>query len=775
MASDLRNVPSAPPRQRRRASSFRIDIEGLRAVAILAVVLYHAHVGFLSGGYVGVDIFFVVSGFLITDLLWRELRQSGRLSLSGFYGRRMRRLLPASMLVLAVTVIVAAQVLPPLDAKRVIADGIACALYVGNYRFAATQTNYLAAGRELSPFQHYWSLGVEEQFYLVWPLLLMLAATGLVHRRARSRGRHRKGGAEAVGSARPSLRRAVLALAAVWVVSLVLSLWLTHVNEPWAFFSLPTRAWELATGGLLALGAPLLRRMRPGLATTFGWAGLAAVVVSVLVLNASTSFPGVAALLPVLGSAGILLAGGVERDSGGLVGERLPRGRGLRLLAAGPVAVLGRRIPRGIGRISYSWYLWHWPVLILVPYLVGHSLSVWADLGLAAGSGGLAALTFVLVENPARSWRWAALRPRRSLTGGAALTAAGACVCLVAVASLPSLKGHGLAPVAVVHSSSTTTTSTTNAKNPTTKTTPTTQDPAVAAVASATNQIAAAVSHSATANAVPSNLNPPLADAAASEAPPMVDGCLLGYTEDTIPTCQFGDTSSTDNVVLFGDSHADMWFPAVDSIANTRHWRLLTISKAACPPLFISLYSPVLGRQWTECSQWQQNALDAIRADHPSLVIMAIAPKYDPAYHVVQDGPQWLQGLSTMITDIRQTGARVVLLGPVPAPPADVPTCLSEHLDNVSACNIPVTQPAGLSGFFDGIDQSGLAAETKAATKAGAFFINTERWFCTATTCPVIVDNLLVYRDDSHITVPYAQYLTPALSAEIDEALQGQT
>lgn len=765
---------SAPPRQRRRASRFRIDIEGLRAVAILAVVGYHAHVGFLSGGYVGVDVFFVVSGYLITDLLWRELRQHGRLSFTGFYGRRMRRLLPASMLVLAVTAVASAQLLPPLQAKSVLTDGIACALYVGNYRFAATQTNYLAATSAASPFQHYWSLGVEEQFYLVWPFLLALAAGGLVAGRAahaggrarRASGRHRRRGVGATPP-RPSRHRAVLALVAVWVVSLILSLWLTRVDQPWAFFSLPTRAWELATGGLVALGVPLLRRLRWGLAAAVGWGGLGAVVIAAVVFNGSTAFPGVAALLPVLGSAGILVAGGVDRNGQGLVGERLATARRGWVLADGPVAVLGRRVPRFIGRISYSWYLWHWPVLILAPYVVGHPLDVWADVGLAAGSGCLAVATFVLVENPARAWRWAAAMPRRALSSGAMLTAAGACVCVVAALLLPSLKGHGVAPVAVVHTPPPVATQPAGKK-----TTPTTQNPAFVAATSATDQVAAAVSHSVSASAVPSNLNPPLADASSSEAPPFVDGCLDAYTDDAIPTCQFGDTSSNDNVVLFGDSHADMWFPAIDSMANAHHWRLSVISKAACPPLFISLYSPVLGRQWTECSQWQDNALQAIRADHPSLVVMAIAPKYDSAYHVVQDGPSWLQGLTTMITDIRQTGSRVVLLGPIPAPPADVPACLSAHLDDVGACNIPVTQPSGYSSFFDGIDLPGMTAEAGAATKAGAFFIDTERWFCTATTCPVIVDNLLVYRDDSHITVPYADYLTPAVTAEIDKALE---
>ncbi|MBO0730332.1 MAG: acyltransferase, partial [Acidimicrobiaceae bacterium] len=221
---------------------FRADIEGLRAVAVLAVVLYHAHVGILRGGYVGVDVFFVISGFLITDLLWREVASTRRVSFAAFYARRVRRLLPAAVLVLIVTMAAAARWMPPLQVSSVWKDGLACALYVGNYRFAVQSTNYLSASAPPSPFQHYWSLGVEEQFYLLWPLLLVVAAGVLLRRR-------------------PSRQYAAVGLAAIAAASFVASLILTKADEPWAFFSLPTRAWELAAGGLVALAAPSLSRM----------------------------------------------------------------------------------------------------------------------------------------------------------------------------------------------------------------------------------------------------------------------------------------------------------------------------------------------------------------------------------------------------------------------------------------------------------------------------------------------------------------------------------
>src|ERR671930_2117758 len=237
---------------------FRADIEGLRGIAILAVVLYHAGSGGVEGGYVGVDVFYVVSGFLITGLLWDELRRAGRLSLVSFYARRVRRLLPAAVLVLVVTVIASSWWLSPLQARAVAKDAIAAALYLANYRFAALRTDYLADASP-SPLQHYWSLGVEEQFYLFWPLLVL--GVFVVGRRSR----------------RPSLVCAVAILVMAGVMSFVLSLRLMAVSQPWAFFSLPTRAWEITAGGVVALGAPWLRRLPGGAAAVFGWLGLGAI------------------------------------------------------------------------------------------------------------------------------------------------------------------------------------------------------------------------------------------------------------------------------------------------------------------------------------------------------------------------------------------------------------------------------------------------------------------------------------------------------------------
>ncbi|WP_155766298.1 acyltransferase family protein, partial [Mycobacterium colombiense] len=324
--------------RRTSRNGFRPDIEGLRAVAVIAVVLYHAGIPGVTGGYIGVDVFFVISGFLITGLLFREASTTNTVALGRFYGARARRLLPAAAIVGTITAIGAAAALPPLQARSVFLDGIASALYVGNYRFALRGTDYLASDAP-SPFQHYWSLGVEEQFYLVWPVLIIAVAWS-VRRIRLLRGAETRATPYAVVLA--VLAAASLTAGALW----------TRTSPSWAFFSLPTRAWELAAGGLVALSLQQWRRLSLRTASIAGGGGLALILLTCTQLNSHTPYPGTEALLPVLGTALIIGGGAV---TGGLGVGRL----------------LCRPAMRAIGRISYSWYLWHWPVLLLMPALLG--------------------------------------------------------------------------------------------------------------------------------------------------------------------------------------------------------------------------------------------------------------------------------------------------------------------------------------------------------------------------------------------------------------------
>jgi peptidoglycan/LPS O-acetylase OafA/YrhL len=700
---------------------FRPDIEGLRAVAVLAVVLFHAAVPRIAGGFVGVDVFFVLSGFLITGLLWREVGKTGRVRPARFYAARARRLLPAAITVLVATAAVATAVLPSLQVRRVLGDAVASALYVGNYRLALQGTDYLAENQAPSPFQHYWSLGVEEQFYLLWPTLVVLAAV-LGRRLARR-------------SATPVVAP-FAALALVTGASFAGSLAWTSTSPPWAYFSLPSRAWELGVGGLVALGVPLWHRVPPAVAGLSGWAGLALVVGSCVLLSGSTPFPGTAALAPVLGTALVIAAG-----------------------CAGPAwgagAVLGLPPLRAIGRVSYSWYLWHWPVLVLAPAVLGHPLGLPARLGAAAISGVLAAGTLVLVENPVRFAAPLHRSPLRSLLVGGGLTAAGVCAALMALVLAPATVGHGAAVAAPK----------VGVPDGSTGPTAPAPDPREAQLQALTRQVQTAVAAAAGARAVPTNLTPPLAQASSDTALPFQNGCDQSYTTSSQPPCVFGDPAGTSTVALVGDSHAANWYPAVEPLAEQRHWRLDVLAKATCPFLLdLPTRSPYLGREFTECEQWRATVLSRLQAEHPSLVLLAMSRRYGADFDFTSYDASWQAALTRTVATLRAAGSTVLVLGPVPDPRTWAPTCLSDHLDSATAC-APDRAAA--------VNAQGIAAEDAATRAGGGRFADLADLFCTADTCPLIVANDLVYRDDNHITVEYAAMLAPVIAAEIDSALPG--
>jgi peptidoglycan/LPS O-acetylase OafA/YrhL len=728
----LRQADSASPTEAKQNRSsernqFRPDIEGLRAVAVLAVVLFHASMPGLGGGYVGVDVFFVISGFLITGLLWREVSTSGSVRLRAFYGARARRLLPASAAVGVVTMIASALLLPPLQAPTVLYDGIFSALYVSNYRFMQEGVNYFSAANHLSPspFLHYWSLGVEEQFYLVWaPMILGTAwLIRLVHR-ARRRPDTR---------ATPNRRPYLVLLALVAVASFAMSFVATNIVPATAFYSLPTRAWQLALGGLVALTAGQWRRLAALPAGIVGWAGLAMILLACSWFSPTTPFPGTAALLPTVGAVLIL-------------------GADCATPAQGCGRLLGLPPLRAIGRISYSWYLWHWPVLVLAPLVVGHSLGLLARVAAAVLSAGLAWLTWKLVENPLRFSPKIRNSPWRSLGLGGAATAIAVCVGLALLQVVPTPVGRGApaTPLSLAAAS-----------------VPAGSGIEVydAAVSQVFTQVQAALAASAGIKAVPSNLEPPLTDAAAEDTSVYLGGCMRDFLQTGHPECASGDTSSATTVALVGDSHAAMWNPAFQQLADQRHWRLETLARAGCPLLDLPITSPLLHREYTECEQWRSEIMARLRAEHPRLVVLSMWRGYGSA-----DWPSgftsydrtWLDSLTRTVQRLREIGAQVLVLGPIPDPQSVVPVCLSAHLDDATVC-APTRSAA--------TDPSGIAAESAAARAAGAHYADLTDLFCTADRCPVIVDNTLVYFDWNHLTLEYSRALGPVIGALADRAL----
>jgi peptidoglycan/LPS O-acetylase OafA/YrhL len=696
-------------------STFRPDIEGLRAIAVVAVVLFHARIGPFDGGFVGVDMFFVVSGFLITSLLIGESAVHGRIDLARFWARRARRLLPASAVVI-VTVLVASRfILDPLAQRDVADDAFAATFFVSNFVFAFARSGYFASQLDPSPLLHYWSLSVEEQFYLLWPLLVAAVA-------AWAPRRHRRVWLGVV-------------IGAIWVFSLTASIRFSGSTE-WAFYLLHTRAWELATGAGLALAmvssGAIVGRIPKQVRASAAWLALVVIAVVVVTYEETMVFPGAAALAPVLATAVLIALCDVRRHVG-------PS----RLLATSPMQWIGAR--------SYSIYLWHWPMLVF-------AAAQWAGLGVAgraavaAASVVVAAASYTWIENPIRHHPGLSADTGRSLRLGGATLAVTGLVAVFAVAFPPDLTGTGVvaAPELVTASTTPGVATTVPAPVPPDDTVTGSRSPQVQTLRAANY---AALTDALAADVVPANLEPSLVDVRTDQPEIYADGCHLKVAELEPRECVSGDPSSSTRVLLFGDSHAAMWYPAMSQLAAERGWRLDTATKSGCPTAWISQNNPLRDGR---CDTWRAKMVEWVAAERPDLVVMS-ARAYDELR-----GDVWTVGLTTTLEQMRPHAGQILILGDTPDQDVDVPACLAERLNSATRCLTPRA---------DGVNTAVLEAERDVAASFDARFEPTTDWVCTLDGCPVIVGNLLLYRDDNHLTTAAARYLQPYLAAVVDEAL----
>ncbi|WP_371478814.1 acyltransferase family protein [Kitasatospora sp. NBC_00315] len=677
-----------------RPAAFRPDIEGLRAVAVLAVLGFHAAVPGLAGGFVGVDVFFVISGYLITALLVREAVTTGRIRLGEFFSRRARRLLPSAALVLGTVALAGAWLTAPLRRTDLEYDVLASALSVSNWRFVAQQTDYLAAGRDPSPLLHFWSLAVEEQFYLVWaPLLAVLV---LLTARAVRRGR--------------AVRATVAVLTALLTLgSFALSLHWTHGSVSLAYLGTPSRVWQFGVGALLAL-LPWHRLRGPlPLRLLCGWAGAAAIVCCVLGYDAATPYPGYAALVPTLGAAAVILAGTPGRDGGGPVaGAPVAGGPGVdRLLAA--------RAPRAVGRLSYNLYLWHWPVLVLAEARFGVlGWPVRVALTLAAVLPAAAALRWI--EQPLRRSRTLSELPRRGLSLGLAAVVVPVVLALVVGTGTLRLLGPA-APVDMLG-----------------------LPPGSPDGTSLLSRTAA-----------PLRSGPTVPDAvqARKDFPP--DGeCEVAPAVTVSPDCRFG-APGPDRIVLLGDSHAGQWFSPMLAIAAERNWALEELVKQGCPLPELTVVNPQLGREYRECDSWRANSVARLRSEpRPRLIVIASLNRYTDDQQRLADG--WERTLAPL----RELGVPIVYLQDTPVPGTDIPVCLSGHPDDPGACAFDRARAQW---------PDPLAQAIAAGRMPGVRSVEVNSVLCPGEgrSCPAVLERILLYRDDAHLTNVAAVVLTPRL------------
>ncbi|QIG39889.1 acyltransferase family protein [Microbacterium sp. 4R-513] len=646
------------------SSGFRPDIQGLRAIAVGAVVLYHAGLPFLPGGYVGVDIFFVISGFLITTHLLGSLTREGRIRFGSFYARRARRILPASFLVLLLSVVAALIWYPPLLIEKVWRGAVATALYVPNYLFAMDQTDYLAQSTNPSLFQHYWSLGVEEQFYLVWPALLGLAWAVVRSKRA-----------------------LFWVLVAVVAASFVSCVWFTFQSQPIAFFWLPTRAWELGVGGLVAF--LLLRRERvasPAVAPVLGWLGIAAIGASVALFSSKTLFPGAWAALPVLGTALVIAAGATP--------HRLGPGRML--------SVRGMVL---VGTISYSLYLVHWPALVIPESVVRGGLPLWATLLIALACVPVAWAMFRFVEDPMRRAPWLTrARTRRTLIGAAI----GSVACLLVATGAYAVADTRSLNVAEEASA------------------PAIQDPPQGT------------------DFVPENLRPSLREADESLPQVYADDCVRGIAATDAGDCLYGDPAAP-RIVLFGDSHAAHWFPALDAFALSAGYAVEVHTKSSCP--YATIESTRRGTPYPQCAEWRKAVIEAVNASDPVIVLLAGYSDPDLAPGVKDDVATWEAAYGATLDAITVPKA---VIADTPDIREDPAPCLSAHLSDAEVCG----QPRSVA-----LQDASREAAAKAAAARGVPLLDFNDYLCTADWCPPIIGDALVYRDSHHMTAAFSALL----------------
>jgi peptidoglycan/LPS O-acetylase OafA/YrhL len=691
----------------KKPSSKRLDIQGLRAIAVLAVVANHL-TGFPGGGFVGVDIFFVISGFVITLGLIREHEKDGQVSFKNFYFRRVARILPAGILTIIATITAGYFVFFAERANSVLQDGLWALLFSANWRFATNGTDYWAEDSPISPLQHYWSLGVEEQFYFVWPLVLVLVL-----------GVAAKFGASA-------LRRRYALAGVLFGLVLVSFFWAmaeTESNAPWAYFSTASRAWELGVGALLAVIAPLFMSMGQTARSILGWVGVAGIAASVAIIAKSFTFPAPWAVLPVLSTALVIVAG-----TGGSV-------RGFEFLT--------NRVSAYIGNASYSLYLWHFPVIIFVGALwpADDPMDYPVMLILMAF---LAWASYEFVELPAQRgltriykegrWRSGLSRKDPHQTSRSAylflasLTVAAAIVVPLSLRDTAPVDAAFVPPPASSAKASSEPAEETNGTR-------------------LSQQIDAALE----ATAWPS-LNPSF-DNIMDAGRPEEDGAGCSNTDLARPSCIF-DSGKAETAVVFGDSTGITLLPTLRSaLGDDYNFRGMT--KAGCVMLDLEVKDDRQGFA-EECEAFRSAAVEEINRIKPAIVFLTntsgVLGRLSSGTAEAVAGPEWAKGTASILESLKPSGAQLVIITAPPSgkAPAECATRTSSPKD----CIYEIPQ----SFYITAQAMSGAAAA------AGAKFVDTREWFCGSSGyCPAFVGSVPVKRDTVHTTKQYAEVLVPVL------------
>ncbi len=674
--------------------TFRADIQALRALAVMLVVLNHLWPNRLTGGYVGVDVFFVISGFLISSHLLKELTSTGRLRLGAFYARRIRRLLPAAFLVLAASLVASMVWLPFSRWASTAHEVLASTLYAENWILAAKSVDYSASAESATVAQHYWSLSVEEQFYLLWPLLLL----GLF--RLGARGRLSRVGTLIAG------------MSVVTALGLVASVVITSATPNQAYFVTPVRTWEFGAGALAAMVAGRLP-IAAGTARLAGLAGFASIAAAAMVFDDATAFPGWVALVPVLGTALVIVAGSDGRT---------------------PVlqGVLRWPLVQYLGNVSYSLYLWHWPLVVIVPFALDRPLSTIDKLVVLLSSVLLAGATKTFVEDRGQRWR--------------VLTASTERTFVAMVVGMALLSGMAAAQLRAAD----------------------VQEADARRTAAA---IAASPCHGPQALLPGARCADPFGRAAVpvmskanqywnrpKECGDSRDELMSGDTRTHL-VCDFsGGRAETDVVWLVGDSHGQQWQNTIFALGKARHWVVKTAFLGGCPVADVAFkgYNGSTDQAKAQaCVDWATRVTDAVASDRPDIVFTSTYARRQ----AVDDGSgrsqaaQFATGLDATWKRWTDAGAMVYVLADPPLNQAVRPAdCVALHADDPRECAVDRARAQPVDP---------LADAARASSNRRVRLIDLTDLFCTDQQCFAVVGGVSVYFDRDHLNKEYAELLAP--------------
>jgi peptidoglycan/LPS O-acetylase OafA/YrhL len=682
---------------------FRPDIQALRAVAVLLVVVFHLRPSWLPGGYVGVDVFFVISGYLITGHLLGELGRTGAIRIRSFYARRIRRLLPASLTVLAFAVVACVVMLPESVREQNLREIIASVLYVQNWLLASDSVDYLRATAEPSLVQHFWTLSAEEQFYILWPVLLVGVAWACRGRSAATRS-----------------TAILVSLGVILVGSLVFSALFTAASPAAAYFVSPARFWEFALGGLLAAASgPVTRWFARSevLRAVTAWLGLALIVVAALTLDAASPYPGLLALIPTIGTVLVIAA----------------RTEGRRWWS--PAAIGGLRPVQFVGDISYSIYLWHWPLIVLYPVIFRHPPGGKGALAILVATLLVAAASRRFIEQPFIG----GAGPRTAVRGRRAFVYVAGLMVVVLLTSV--LQGTAIA-----------------------------RERDAEAERIAALEAGPCFGAHALAPGHDCDSTPPLAGdvdtafAATDYGDATIDSCGRGRVVAAIgdsAECGFGDAESDFVVVLTGDSHAGHWLPALQNIAAQRDWRLVTLLRSSCP---YGGPTPVLdGKREDACTDWNRAAAKRILALSPDLLIVSnsVPFGYEFAGGTLGSEASAESAYGVALDALVASRISTLVIRDVPYMEDDIPGCIAAlpRSESTQACDRPRSE------YLDAHpDPLWIAAQGRPEVAR----VDMSDSFCPGGSCEAVIGGVVVYRDRQHVTATYARSLSIALAEAID-------